>query len=111
MLTTCQGDQEMKRIGVEDKSQIKQLLYTQCVLGVKDDQYHSFNGFQLWWYDKQRDVCNCCQSNWTNVRKKVERHSLDKAAKILWHRRNSLFIRNKNLFEDRKLLALARCRQ
>jgi len=100
----------MKRIGVADKSQIKQLLYTECVLGVKDDQYHSFNGFQLWWYDKQRDVCNCCQSHWTNLRKKVERHSLDKAAKILWHKRNSLFLRKRNLFEDRKLMALAHCR-
>ena len=96
----------MRKIDVADKAQIKQLLYSKCILGIKDDKYLSFDGFQLWWYDKQRDVCNCCDSNWSDPRKKVRQYSLDKAAKILWQNRNSLFLRTKNLFEDRKLMTL-----
>lgn len=54
---------KMKKIDVEGKFQIKQLVYSDCVLGTKGNQYSSFGGFQLWWYDKQRDICNCCQSH------------------------------------------------
>lgn len=96
----------MKKIAVEDKFQIKQLLYSAYVLGVKDRRYRSFGGFQLWWYDRQRDVCSCCESCWSDVGKKVMYHSLDKAAKILWRHRNCLFLRGKRLFEDRKLITL-----
>ena len=46
----------MKKIDVEDKTQIKQLLYTGNVFGLRNDQFRSFGGFQLWWYDKQFDV-------------------------------------------------------
>jgi hypothetical protein len=96
----------MRQIRVEDKFQIKQLLYSNCVLGIKGKQYRSFGGFQLWWYDKKRDICTCCQSHWLNARKKIERYSLDKAAKILWRKRSSLFLRCKQLSEDKKLLSI-----
>ena len=96
----------MKKIEIEDKSQIKQLLYSDRVLGIKDNRYGSFGGFQLWWYDKQSDVCRCCGSNWLDLRTKVQRHSLDEAAKILWRNRNSLFLRGKHVSEDEKLIFL-----
>ena len=99
----------MKKIDVEDKFQIKQSLYSDCVLGIRGNQYSSFGGFQLWWYDKQRDICNCCQSHWASIRKRIERHSLDRAAKILWRKRNSLFLRGKRLFEDKKLIIRGCC--
>jgi hypothetical protein len=94
----------MKKIEVESKFQIKQLLYSNCVLGIRDNRYRSFGGFQLWWYDKQRDVCSCCDSDWSDLRKKVKRHSLDRAAKKLWNKRNLLFLRSKPLPADRRLL-------
>jgi hypothetical protein len=94
----------MKKIDVEDKFQIKQLLYANCVLGVKENCYRSFGGFQLWWYDKQHDICSCCASGWSDFRKKVTHHSLDEAAKILWRSRNSLFLRDKRLSEDKKFV-------
>ena len=93
----------MKKIKVEDKAQIKQLLYIDFVLGIKGEQYRAFGGFQLWWYDKQRGVCDCCESHWSDPRKKLIHYSLDKAAKILWRHRNSLYIRTKHLSEDKKL--------
>jgi len=96
----------MKKIDVKNKTQIKQLLYAGNVLGVKDDQYRSFGGFQLWWYDKPLDVCDCCESHWSDVRKRVRHCSLDRAAKILWHSRNSLFLRIKHLPEDKKLVTI-----
>ena len=96
----------MRKIDVKNKAQIKQLLYAGNVLGVKDDQYRSFGGFGLWWYDKQLDICNCCESHWSDVRKRVQHRSLDRAAKILWHNRNSLFIRSKHLPEDKKLMTI-----
>jgi hypothetical protein len=99
-------DLRMKKISVEDKTQIKQLLYYGNVFGIKDDRYRSFGGFQLWWYDRQLDVCNCCESYWSDVRKRIQRCSLNKAAKILWHNRQSLFLRSKNLPEDRKLITI-----
>lgn len=94
----------MKKIEVESKFQIKQLLYSDCVLGIKDNRYRSFGGFQLWWYDKQRDICGCCASDWSDLRKKVKQHSLDRAAKKLWNKRDSLFLRSKPLSADRNLL-------
>lgn len=94
----------MKKINVEDQTQIKQLLYTGGVFGIKDNRYRAFGGFQLWWYDKQLDVCNCCESTWSDVRKRIQHFSLNNAAKVLWHNRQSLFIRNKNLPEDKRLM-------
>jgi len=92
----------MKKIDVEDKFQIKQLLYSDCVLGVKNHRYRSFGGFALWWYDKQRDICSCCESGWSDLGRKVVHHSLDKAAKILWRYRRYLFLRGKRLSQGRK---------
>ena len=93
----------MKKLKVEDKAQIKQLLYGEFVLGIKGEQYRAFGGFQLWWFDKQRGVCDCCESRWSDPRKKLSHYSLDKAAKILWRHRDSLYIRTKHLSEDKKL--------
>jgi hypothetical protein len=96
----------MKKIQVRDKTHIKQLLYAEWVLGIKDDRFRSFGGFQLWWFDKQRGVCDCCESRWSDPRKKLTHYSLDKAAKILWHNHHRLFVRTKHLSEDRKLQIL-----
>ena len=46
----------MKRIAVDNKMHIKELLYSDCVLGIRDDSCQSFGGFQLWWYDKEHDT-------------------------------------------------------
>jgi hypothetical protein len=94
---------KMKKISVEDKTQIKQLLYYGSVFGIKDDRYRSFGGFQLWWYDKRRDVCNCCESHWTDGRKRIHQFSLDRAASVLWHNRRSLYVRSKHLPDDKRL--------
>ena len=96
----------MKKIEVKDKTHIKQLLYADFVLGIKDDQYRGFGGFQLWWFNKERGVCECCESHWSDPRKKIMLYSLDKAAKILWRNRNSLFMRGKHLSEDNRLQTL-----
>lgn len=96
----------MKKIEVKDKTHIKQLLYADCVLGIKDDQYRDFGGFKLWWFNKDRGVCESCESHWIDPRKKVEHCSLDKAAKILWRHRHHLFVRRKQLSEDEKLQTL-----
>ncbi len=66
-------DLNMKKISVEDKTQIKQLLYYGNVLGIKDDRYRSFGGFQLWWYivlprialNSRRNVPCDCPRYWT----------------------------------------------
>ncbi|UCD49832.1 MAG: hypothetical protein JSW27_20170 [Phycisphaerales bacterium] len=99
----------MKRITVNNKTDIKQLLYSDCVLGIPDDACQSFGGFQLWWYDKQHDRCHCCQSRWADLRRRVEQCSLDKAARVLWHKRRALFLRGRRFSEDRKLTTLTRC--
>lgn len=99
-------DSKMKKISVEDKIQIKQLLYYGNVFGIKDDRYKSFGGFQLWWYDKQFDICNCCESYWFDGRKRIQRFSLDRAANILWHNRRSLYVRSKQLPDDKRLMAV-----
>ena len=96
----------MRHIDVDNKFQIKQLLYSDCVLGVRDHKYNSFGGFQLWWYDKQRDICSCCQSCWSDVGKRIRHHSLENAAKILWRKRHALFVRGRRLSKDRKLRIL-----
>jgi hypothetical protein len=99
-------DPKMKKISVEDKTQIKQLLYNGVVFGIKDDRYRSFGGFQLWWYDKQFDVCNRCESFWFDGRKRIRHYSLNRAAKILRHNRRSLYVRSRQLTDDKRLLAV-----
>lgn len=85
----------MKAIQVENRSQIELLLSCDYVLAVKDDRYHSFGGCQLWWYDHEKELCMSCGSRWTNMRKVVESHSLKEAAKTLWRKRRSLFLRTR----------------
>ena len=97
----------MKRITVNNKLQIKQLLYADGVLGVRDHSCHAFGGFQLWWFDKRHGICRCCRSQWSDLRRQVEEHSLDQAAAILWHQRSELFLRHRQLSQDRKLLHFA----
>ena len=96
-------DFKMKKISVEDKTQIRQFLYYGYVFGIKDDRYKSFGGFQLWWYDKQLDVCNRCESHWSDGRKRIRHCSLNAAANILWHKRRSLYVRSKQLHDDIRL--------
>ncbi len=96
----------MKKIQIRDKTQIKQLLYAEWVLGIKDDNYRSFGGFQLWWFDKRRGVCDCCESRWSDPRKRLAHYTIDKAAKILWHNRHRLYVRTKHVSEDKKLQIL-----
>jgi hypothetical protein len=96
----------MKRITVNDRQQIKQLLYGEGVLGVKNTTCPTFDGFELWWYDKQHDICRCCRSRWSDLKRQIEGHSLDHAAAILWQRRNALFLRDRQLSNDPKLLRL-----
>jgi hypothetical protein len=107
-ISRCSFDEapKMKKIQVKDKSHIRQLLYTECVLGIKDNQYKGFGGFQLWWYDKKRGVCDCCESHWLDHRKKLVHYKLDKAAKILWRHRDSLYVRSKHVSEDSGILTI-----
>lgn len=99
-------DFKMRKISVENKTHIKQLLYYGNVLGIKDDRYRSFGGFQLWWYDKHVDVCNCCESHWSDRRKRIHQCSLNRAAGILWHHRRSLYVRSKQLLNDKRLASV-----
>ena len=96
----------MKPITVNDKRQIKQLLYGGNVLGVRDDSCQAFGGFELWWYDRQHDICRYCRSSWASLRRRIEAYSLDRAASRLWQRRNELFVRHKQLSQDAKLLRM-----
>jgi len=93
----------MKQITVNDRWQIKQLLYCDNVLGVRDDNCQAFGGFQLWWYDKRRDTCHCCQSHWADLRRQIGEYSLDQATDALWRHRDALFIRSRQLSQDRRL--------
>ena len=87
----------MRKIKVDSKEHIKQLLYSSYVVGIKDDQFRSFGGFQRWWYDRALDVCHSCGSHWAEDEKEIESCSLKKAAKVLWHYRDSLFLYTKDL--------------
>ncbi len=96
----------MKRISVSDKWQIKQLLYSENVLGVQDGNCQAFGGFQLWWYDKRHNACHCCQSHWADMRRQISQYSLDQAADELWRHRDALFVRSRQLAQDRRLLLM-----
>ena len=93
----------MRRIEVRDKTHLKELLYEEFVLGIKGDKYCAFGGFQLWWYDKHHDRCDCCEATWSDPRKRVHHYSLDKAAKTLWRHRRELYVRTKHAGEDHKI--------
>ncbi|UCG58655.1 MAG: hypothetical protein JSU70_03905 [Phycisphaerales bacterium] len=105
----CLGEvKTVKRLEVKNRSHIKQLLYCGSVLGVKNTEFRSFGGFQLWWYDRKRGLCDCCESRWSDPRKRLAHYSLDEAARILWHNRSSLFLRCKHLPQDRGLQKMER---
>lgn len=97
----------MRQIIVSDKCQIKELLFSDCILGVRDSSCCAFGGFELWWYDKEHDVCRCCRSHWSDLRKRVEEHSLEHATGLLWHNRATLFLRHRVLSQDRMHQILA----
>ena len=86
----------MRKIKVSSKDQIKELLYDGFVLGVKDDRFRSFGGFQRWFYDREHSVCRSCATDWTDL-KRTENYSLNKAAKRLWHNHKSLFVYTKSI--------------
>ncbi|HNS22755.1 MAG TPA: hypothetical protein PKH24_19800 [Sedimentisphaerales bacterium] len=96
----------MKRIVVNHRVQIKQLLYCDRVLAVRDDACPAFGGFALWWYDKKHGVCRCCRSHWADQKKQIEAHTLDEAAAILWRERDALFLRDRRLSDDHKLMQI-----
>lgn len=96
----------MEKISVEDKRQIKRLLYNGNVFGLRGDQYRTFDGYQFWWYDRRLDVCNRCESQLAEAERKIQQCSLDRAASILWHNRRSLFLHHKNLQQEREPVAV-----
>ena len=96
----------MKRIIVNHRVQIKQLLYCDRVLAVRDDACPAFGGFALWWYDKKHGVCRCCRSHWSDQKKQIEAHTLDETAAILWRDRDALFLRDRPLSDDHKLMQI-----
>ena len=108
MILQCSFDEvrKMRRIQARDKEHIRKLLYDECVLGIKGDQYKGFGGFQLWWYDNERGVCDCCESRWSDPRKRIAHYKMDRAVKILWRHRDSLFMRIKHVSEDSGILNL-----
>lgn len=97
----------MRKITVENKSHIKELLYDGCILGLKGDSFSSFGGFERWWYDKAQDRCISCCSFWSGGKRRLKKHSLDKAAKILWRNHKSLFVYTQNI-PDGKLEEIKR---
>ncbi|MBP7051139.1 MAG: hypothetical protein KBE65_09000 [Phycisphaerae bacterium] len=96
----------MKRIIVNHRVQIKQLLYCDRVLAVRDDACPAFGGFELWWYDKKHDICRRCRSHWSDRRRRIDAHTLDRAAAILWQSRDALYLRDRRLSDDHKLMQL-----
>lgn len=82
----------MKKIDVKNRSEIKLLLTCKYVLAIKGDQFRSFGGFQMWWYDQDHGYCSCCSSGWTDRAKTVVHCSLEKAAKVLFRNRGQLFM-------------------
>ncbi|MHC4293427.1 MAG: hypothetical protein ACYSTX_03960 [Planctomycetota bacterium] len=93
----------MQRIFVKDKSRIRELLYDGYILGIKDDKFAA-GGIERWMFDKQIGKCQSCAAFWSDRKKKVRTYKLDKAAKILWHHRKSLYIYTKKLTETERFL-------
>jgi hypothetical protein len=92
----------MRQITVNDRVDIKQLLCDDYILGIRSSSTYDAGGFELWWYDRQNDVCLCRRSRWSDFRKQVEEHTLDHATSLLWHNRATLFLRHKVLPPDQK---------
>jgi hypothetical protein len=90
----------MRQITVSDRTHIKQLLSEDYILGVRDPGYQAC-GFELWWYDREHDVCRCRRSRWSDFRQQIEEHSLEHAASLLWRNRTTLFLRHRVMPQDR----------
>ena len=91
----------MGQITINDKVDIKQLLCSDYIVGVRSTACYAYGGFELWWYDRQHDVCRCRRSRWSDFRQQIEEHSLDHAASFLWHNRGTLFLRQRRASQDR----------
>ena len=91
----------MRQVTVNDRVDIKQLLCNDYILGIRSSSTYDSGGFELWWYDRQRDVCRCRRSRWSDFRRQIEEHSLDHAASLLWHNRDTLFLRHRVQSQDR----------
>jgi len=92
----------MKKIMVSKKFQIEGLLYEGYALGLKDDRFSSFGGFQRWKYNPKEKNCYSCQADWDDRRNTIMTYSMKKAVKILWHNRDSLFLYTKELSKEQK---------
>jgi hypothetical protein len=89
----------VRQITVNDRTDIRELLCNDYIVGVRSS-CDAFGSFELWWYDRQRDICRCRRSVWHDFRRQIEEHSLDRATSLLWHNRGTLFLRHRRLTQD-----------
>ena len=82
----------MRKINVADRSQIKQILRARGVLGVADGQQQNSGVLQLWWHNTEDGVCDCCESRRTDPEGEPVHVNLNKALRILWRNRGSLYL-------------------
>ena len=90
----------MSQIAINDRTDIKQLLCSDYIVGVRSSSCYAYGGFELWWYDREHDICRCRRSLWHDFRRQIEEHTLDHAASLLWHNRGALFLRHRRLAEN-----------
>ncbi len=90
----------MRQITVNDRTDIKQLLCSDYIVGVRSGTSCALGGFELWWYDREHDICRCRRSLWHDFRRQIEEHTLDHAASLLWHNRGALFLRHRRPAEN-----------
>ncbi|MHC4265158.1 MAG: hypothetical protein ACYSUK_04405 [Planctomycetota bacterium] len=93
----------MQKITVKEKGRIRELLYDGYIIGIKDDKF-SAGGIERWMFDKHTGKCQSCASFWGDRKRKIRTYKLDKAAKILWRHRKSLYIFTKKLTEVERYL-------
>jgi hypothetical protein len=91
----------MRKLEVKSKADVMELLFAGYILGVRDDRYSSFGGFQRWHYERETNICTSCESHWSDQTKRVHSYNLKKATKILWRNRRSLYIYTKNIPKDK----------
>ena len=82
----------MRKINVADKTQIKQILRARGVLGVMDGRQQESGVLQLWWHNREDGVCDCCRSRCPDSERETMHVNLNKALKILWRHRGSLYL-------------------
>ena len=93
----------MKKLTVKDKGRIRELLYDGFVLAIKDDKFAG-GGFERWTFDRQTCKCRSCAAFWADRKRKIRNYNLNRATKVLWHHRNSLYIYTKELNENKRRL-------